>query len=128
MIALLRTHLAPYKRWLIAVMILQAVQATASLLLPSLNANIIDKGILAGDTAYIWRIGALMLGVTAVQVGFSVGAIYCASRLAMGFGRDVRAAIFQRVTDFSAREVNLFGRHRLSRASRTTCSRCRCSS
>jgi ATP-binding cassette subfamily B protein len=78
-------------------------------MLPSLNADIIDKGVFSGDTAYIWRIGAMMLVVSAVQVGFSVAAVYCASKAAMGFGRDVRAALFQRVIAFSAKEVNLFG-------------------
>ena len=109
MIQLLRTHLRTYRYWLIAVLILQGVQATASLLLPSLNADIIDHGVLSGDTGYIWKIGAIMLAVTAVQAAFSVCAVYCASRAAMGFGRDVRAALFQRVIAFSAKEVNLFG-------------------
>jgi ATP-binding cassette subfamily B multidrug efflux pump len=109
MIQLLRTHLRAYRYWLAAVLVLQAVQATASLLLPSLNADVIDKGILRGDTGYIWRTGGVMLAVTAVQAIFSVGAVYCGARAAMGFGRDVRAALFGRVVAFSAREVNLFG-------------------
>ena len=109
MIQLLRTYLRTYRYWLLAVLALQGVQAAASLVLPSLNADIIDKGVLPGDTAYIWSTGAKMLAVSAVQVTFSVGAVYCASRTAMGFGRDVRAALFQRVVAFSAKEVNLFG-------------------
>ena len=109
MIRLLRTHLAPYKKWLLGVVVLQAVQATASLFLPSLNADIIDKGVIGGDDGYIWRAGGLMLGVTAIQAVFSIGAVYCAARVAMGFGRDVRAGLFHRVTEFSAREVNQFG-------------------
>jgi ATP-binding cassette subfamily B multidrug efflux pump len=108
-IQLLRTYLRTYRYWLLAVLALQGVQAAASLVLPSLNADIIDKGVLPGDTAYIWSTGAKMLVVSAVQVIFSVGAVYCASRAAMGFGRDVRAALFQRVVAFSAKEVNLFG-------------------
>jgi len=106
---LMRTHLAAYRNWLVAVFILQGVQAAASLLLPTLNANIIDDGILRGDTGYIWRTGAVMLGVTAVQATFSVAALYCGARAAMGFGRDVRAALFERVVAYSTREVNLFG-------------------
>jgi ATP-binding cassette subfamily B protein len=109
MIQLLRTHLRPYRSWLLAVVVFQGIQATAALLLPSMNADIIDKGILRGDTGYIWRIGGLMLAVTAVQAAFAVGAVYCGARAAMGFGRDVRAALFGRVVSFSAREVNLFG-------------------
>jgi ATP-binding cassette, subfamily B, multidrug efflux pump len=108
-ISLLRTHLRPYRYWLLAVLVLQSVQAIASLFLPSLNADIIDKGVLRGDTSQIWSIGGIMLAVTGVQAVFYVGAIYCAARVAMGFGRDLRAALFHRVVDFSAREVNFFG-------------------
>ena len=68
MIQLLRTHLRAYRSWLIAVLVLQGVQAAASLLLPSLNADIIDKGVLRGDTGYIWRIGAIMLAVVAFNL------------------------------------------------------------
>jgi ATP-binding cassette subfamily B protein len=109
MIALLKTHLRPYRNWLLAVVILQGIQATASLFLPSLSADIIDKGVVRGDTGYIWRTGGVMLGVTAIQALFAIAAVYCAARLAMGFGRDVRSGLFHRVTDFSAKEVNLFG-------------------
>src|SRR4029079_9763750 len=93
----------------VAVLCVQPVQPAASLLLPTLNADIIDKGVLRGDTGHIWSIGAKMLVVTAVQGAFSVAAVYCGAKAAMGFGRDVRAALFHRVTEFSAREVNLFG-------------------
>ena len=85
MIRLLRTHLRPYRKWLLAVLLFQGIQATASLLLPSLNADIIDKGVIRGDTGYIWSIGGVMLAVTAVQAVFSVAAVYCGSRAAMGF-------------------------------------------
>jgi len=107
---LLRSHLMrPYRGLLIAIVFLQAVQALASLYLPTLNADIIDKGVLAGDNAYIRSVGMAMLGVTLIQVVFAVGAVYCSARAAMGFGRDVRGDLFHRVTDFSAREVNQFG-------------------
>ncbi len=106
---LLLSHLRPHRRWLIGVLVLQAVQAAASLLLPTLNADIIDKGILRGDTGHIWSIGGVMLGLTAVQVAFTIGAVYCGAHAAMAFGRDVRGDLFHRVTAFSAKEVNLFG-------------------
>jgi ATP-binding cassette subfamily B protein len=109
MIRLLRTHLRPYRRWLLGVVVFQAIQASASLFLPSLNADVIDKGVIPGDIGYIWSLGVVMLFVTAIQAVFSVAAVYCGSKAAMGFGRDVRAALFHRVTDFSAREVNLLG-------------------
>lgn len=109
LIRLLKTYLRPYRRWLLAVLLTQAVQATASLLLPTLNADIIDKGVLRGNTSHIWSIGLLMLAITLAQVAFAVAAIFCAAKAAMGFGRDVRALLFHRVTDFSAQEINLFG-------------------
>ena len=65
--------------------------------------------MLTGDTAYIWRKSALMIAVTLVQVVFAVIAVYFGSRAAMGFGRDCRDGLFHQVTDFSAREVNMFG-------------------
>jgi ATP-binding cassette, subfamily B, multidrug efflux pump len=107
---LLRSHLLrPYQGLLIAIVVLQAVQALASLYLPTLNADLIDKGVLQGDNGYIRSVGMVMLGVTLIQVVFSVGAVYYSARVAMGFGRDVRGDLFHRVTDFSAREVNQFG-------------------
>jgi len=109
LIRLLASHLRPYRGLLAAVVVLQAVQALATLYLPTLNADIIDHGILPGDDGYIRTTGAVMLGVTLVQVVFAVAAVWCGARVAMGFGRDVRNELFHRVTSFSAREVNLFG-------------------
>src|SRR5262245_31979206 len=90
-------------------MLLQLVQTSATLYLPSLNAHIIDKGIARNDHAYIWRTGLLMLGVTIVQIVFAASAVYFGARTAMGFGRDVRRNLFHQVTGYSAREVNHFG-------------------
>jgi ATP-binding cassette subfamily B multidrug efflux pump len=109
LVRLLRTHLRPYRRLLLVLVGLQAVQAIASLYLPYLNADVIDKGVMRGDTGYIWHTGGLMLAVTVVQLTFAVLAVYLASKMAMSFGRDVRDALFHRVTGFSAREVNRFG-------------------
>ncbi|HEV7688516.1 MAG TPA: ABC transporter ATP-binding protein, partial [Acidimicrobiia bacterium] len=102
-------HLRPYRRLLLALLGLQAIQAIASLYLPYINADVIDKGVMRGDTGYIWRTGGLMLAVTLVQLVFAVLSVYLGSRAAMGFGRDLRDALFHRVTGFSAREVNKFG-------------------
>jgi ATP-binding cassette, subfamily B, multidrug efflux pump len=106
---LLRTYLRRYRGLLVAVVGFQAVQAMTSLYLPNLNGHIIDRGVLRGDTGYIWRTGGLMLAVTLVQMTFAVLSVYCGSRIAMGFGRDVRDALFHRVTGFSAQEVNAVG-------------------
>jgi ATP-binding cassette subfamily B multidrug efflux pump len=106
---LLRTHLASYKRLLLAVLALQTVQSVAALTLPTLNARIIDDGVLAGDTGFIRRFGLFMLLVSLVQGAFTIAAVRIGSRVAMGFGRDLRSSLFHRVTDFSAREVGAFG-------------------
>ena len=109
LIRLLRSHLRRYRGALIAVAVLQFAQSIATLYLPSLNAKIIDNGVLTGDTAYIWRTGALMLVITLVQICFAISAVYFGSRASMGFGRDVRGDLFHRVTGFSTKEVNQFG-------------------
>ena len=109
LLSTLRTYLAPYKALIAAVVLLQLIATAASLYLPTLNARIIDEGVAKGDTAAIWSLGGVMLGVTLVQVFGQVFAIYFGARTAMGFGRDLRAAIFARVLTFSSREVNKFG-------------------
>ena len=109
LIRLLRRFLGRYQLWLTLVVVFQGVQAIASLYLPSLNADIIDNGVVKGDTGYIWRHGGWMLLVSAVQVLFSVAAIRFGSLAAMGFGRDVRSSLFRRVTEFSSKEVADFG-------------------
>jgi ATP-binding cassette subfamily B protein len=109
LIKLLREYLRPYT-WLLLVLVgLQLVATMASLYLPSLNADIIDKGVATGDTGYIVSLGGWMLAVTLVQIACSIAAVYFGARSAMGFGRDVRSAVFHRVGTFSAREVNQFG-------------------
>ncbi len=102
---LLTGHLRVYRRLLVIVVALQFVQTMATLTLPTLNADIIDKGIARGDTGYIWRMGGVMLAVALVQVAFAITATYFSARTAMGFGRDVRANLFHQVTGFSAQEV-----------------------
>ncbi len=106
---LLRGHLGPYRRLLLVVVVFQAIQTTATLTLPSLNAHIIDSGVLAGDNSVILRTGAVMFGFTLVQIAFGAGAVWFGARVAMGFGRDIRRDLFHRVTGFSAREVGRFG-------------------
>jgi ATP-binding cassette subfamily B protein len=109
LIRLLRTYLRPYSGALLAVVALQLVSTLANLYLPSLNADIIDKGVAKGDTGYIMSTGGWMLVVTVVQIACSVAAVYFGARAAMSFGRDVRSAIFHKVGTFSAREVAQFG-------------------
>ncbi|OIJ25017.1 ABC transporter ATP-binding protein [Nocardioides luteus] len=109
LLRLLRDYLLPYKRFLVVIAILQLFSTSAFMLLPSLNADIIDNGVAEGDTGYIMRIGTIMLGVALVQILCSIVSVYFAARSSMSFGRDLRAAIFAKVGSFSAREVGRFG-------------------
>jgi ATP-binding cassette, subfamily B, multidrug efflux pump len=109
LIRLLRRYLAPYRRPVAGLLALSLAGTMAALLLPSLNAAIIDEGVAKGNIAYIWRIGGIMLVVTVVQVGCSIWATYLGAKTAMSLGRDVRGAIFKRVLSFSTRELNHFG-------------------
>ena len=109
LIRLLLTHLRPYRAAIAIVVVLQLVQTVATLYLPTLNADLIDNGVVKSDTGYILRIGALMMAITLVQVVCAIVAVYFGARTAMAFGRDVRAAIFDHVQSFSAREVGQLG-------------------
>ncbi len=110
LIRLFKSHLiGGYRNMLILLLCLQFVQAGCTLLLPAINANVIDNGVLTGDTGYIWRLGGIMVGVAAVQMCFAMGAMWVSARAAMGFGRDLRSDLFHRVTSFSQREVNQLG-------------------
>lgn len=109
LIRLLRAHLGPYKKPIALLVLLQFLQTCASLYLPTLNADIIDKGVVKGDTGYILSFGGVMIAVTVAQVVCNVGAVYYGARTAAALGRDVRAAVFDRVQSFSARELGQFG-------------------
>ncbi|MEV7014348.1 multidrug ABC transporter ATP-binding protein [Streptomyces sp. DH-12] len=109
LIRLLRDRLRPYKRPLALLVALQLLQTCATLYLPTLNADIIDNGVVRGDTGYILGYGGLMIGISLAQVVCNVGAVYYGARTAAALGRDVRAAVFDRVQSFSAREVGHFG-------------------
>ncbi|KOT93544.1 multidrug ABC transporter ATPase [Streptomyces sp. NRRL F-4707] len=105
----MRTRLRPYKRPIALLVALQFLQTCASLYLPTLNADIIDNGVVNGDSGYILRHGALMIGISLAQVVCNIGAVFYGARTAAALGRDVRGAVFDRVQSFSAREVGHFG-------------------
>jgi ATP-binding cassette, subfamily B, multidrug efflux pump len=109
LIRLLKTYLRPYRTDITLVVVLQFVQTLATLYLPTLNADIIDDGVVKGDTGEIMRIGGVMMAVTLVQIVCSIAAVYFGARTAMAVGRDVRSGIFNQVQQFSAQEVGHFG-------------------
>ena len=106
---LLVRYLARYKWLLLAVLVFQFASALATLYLPRLNEDIINKGVALSDTDYIWRTGLFMLAVSLGQIVAAVVATYFAARAAMGAGRDIRADVFAKVSGFSEREVSRFG-------------------
>jgi ATP-binding cassette subfamily B multidrug efflux pump len=109
LITLIRQYSRPYAPYIAAVVVLQLVSTIAALYLPSLNAEIIDQGVARGDTDFIWDTGMVMLGVSLIQVAAAIAAVYFGSKAAMAVGRDVRRAVFHKVSGFSAQEVNVFG-------------------
>ncbi|MGW1284352.1 ABC transporter ATP-binding protein [Streptomyces sp. NPDC001118] len=109
LIRLLRTYLRPYKKPIALLVLLQFLQTCATLYLPTLNAHIIDNGVVKGDTGYILSFGGLMIGISLAQVVCNIGAVYYGARTAAALGRDVRGAVFERVQSFSSREVGHFG-------------------
>lgn len=109
LVKLLKQHLVPYKREIGIIVTFQLVATIASLTLPSLNADIIDTGVLMGDIDYILRVGGWMLAVSLVQIACTIVAVYFGARTAMALGRDLRSGIFGHVLDFSSRELARFG-------------------
>jgi ATP-binding cassette subfamily B multidrug efflux pump len=93
----------------VLIVVMQAVSTVGMLVLPTLNADIVDNGLVKGDTGHILRTGGLMLVVALVQAAGTAGAIFYGARMAMAVGRDIRVAIFDRVQAFSARETGRFG-------------------
>src|SRR5438309_3068771 len=109
LVRLLLTFLRPYRGPVAVVVVLVLAQSIANLYLPNLNADIINNGVSKGDIGYIWRTGGLMLALAVVVGSLAIVAVWFSSRASMGLGRDVRRAVFARVQEFSAREMNRFG-------------------
>ena len=106
---LINVYIRPYWGFVGIVVLLQTVATIMTLLMPTLNARIIDEGVVQGDTAFIWRFGGIMLGLAFIQVAAQIAAVWAASRTSMAFGRDIRTSIFDRVLSFSIKELNQFG-------------------
>ncbi|MEK4646711.1 ABC transporter ATP-binding protein [Exiguobacterium sp. FSL W8-0210] len=108
MIKLLK-RLTVYKWAVLAVLVLVFAQSMSDLYLPTLMADIIDKGVVTGDTAYIWKIGAVMLGITGIGALAAVAASYYSSKASMGLGRDIRRQVFNHIERFSLQEFDQVG-------------------
>jgi ATP-binding cassette subfamily B protein len=109
LLALLRQYVRPYRTLVAAVVVLQLISTLASLYLPTINAAIIDNGVAKGDITTIVRLGGLMVAVTGLQLLCATAAIYFGSQTGMGFGRDLRAAIFSHTITLSEHQMTRFG-------------------
>ncbi|MCH2845719.1 ABC transporter ATP-binding protein/permease [Listeria monocytogenes] len=105
----LMKRLKPYWLSITAVLVLTFGQVIGQLYLPTLMSNIIDKGVVTGDTDYIWSTGMKMLLISFASVILSVIVVYLASRISMGFGKELRDKIFTKVEDFSLQEFDKVG-------------------
>lgn len=109
LVKLVGRYIRPYRWQVLAILLLQIGAQVASLTLPTINADIINKGVVALDTGFVKSHSAIMLAVAAGQAVCQVAAIYLAGMTAMGLGRDIRDTVFNRTIEFSSREVNKFG-------------------
>ncbi len=109
LIGLMARLLSAHKGSVLAIAVLQLVQATANLLLPTLNAAIIDDGIIGGDKGEILHLGGWMAGIAAVQVITAIAAGYLGAVVAMEIGSQLRQELFAKVQSFSSQEVSAFG-------------------
>ena len=98
-------HLKPYSLQVALVIILTLAGIMLELLLPTLMANVVDVGIVNEDMPYIIRTGGWMIVCALAAVVLTIGVSFFASKVALGFGRDVRRSLFVHVEDFSLQVV-----------------------
>ncbi|WP_307490128.1 ABC transporter ATP-binding protein [Pseudarthrobacter defluvii] len=114
LVGLLKRQLAGKHAQLWAIVVLQLVQAGANLLLPTVNAAIIDDGIVAGEPGVISRLGMLMAAIAVVQAASAIAAGYLGAVVAMSIGHRLRAEVFSRIQTLSSQDVALFGTQSLT--------------
>ena len=109
LIGLMGRLLAAHKGTVLAIVVLQLVQTVANLLLPTLNAAIIDDGIVTGNVRAILSLGSWMAAIAVVQVAAAAAAGYLGAVVAMELGRQLREELFAKVQLMSSQEVGVFG-------------------
>ena len=102
-------YLRPFTVTIVIILVMVAGQAIAELFLPTLMADIVDLGIVRGDTPYILRVGGLMLLVALADMGLALITAFLSARVSMGFGRDLRKLVFSHVSGFSLHEFDVIG-------------------
>ena len=101
--------LKPYRQYVAIVLVLALAQSIGALLLPRLMSDIVDRGVVKGDERVILQIGGLMLLVSIVATACAITGSYYSSKVATGFGRILRGAVFTRVEHFSIHQFDRFG-------------------
>jgi len=101
--------LEPFRRQVAIVLVLALAQSIGSLLLPRFTADIVDHGIVRGDQRAILGYGGIMLLMSIVATACAVGGSYVAAKVATGFGRTLRGAIFARASHLSIHQFDRFG-------------------
>ncbi|WP_042199078.1 ABC transporter ATP-binding protein [Paenibacillus camerounensis] len=102
-------YLKPFRLPILVVFALVFMQSLSDLYLPTLMADIVDKGIINGDIPYIWKIGGMMLLFAAIGAACSIGVSYFSSRVAIRFGQGLRSKMYRHVQNFSLQEFDTFG-------------------
>ncbi|MCK1802484.1 MULTISPECIES: ABC transporter ATP-binding protein [unclassified Brevibacterium] len=108
LLALLNRYLLDYRGLLLGVVVFQALQSFGLLLIPTLNARMIDEGVARGDVPTVWAYGGWMVVVAVLQLGCNGIAIYCGAKCAMSAARDLRRDVFHHVVDMGHQDVSRF--------------------
>ncbi|MDY0322616.1 MAG: ABC transporter ATP-binding protein [Candidatus Carbobacillus sp.] len=106
---LLLKMLKPDRLWIVLIVLLTLSATIMELLLPTLLATIVDHGIVRGDIPYILKIGAWMLGITLLELMFSIFSGLLSSRVAAKFGKTVRTRLFHHVLTLPQQDLQMFG-------------------
>lgn len=101
--------LLQYKLFITIIFVFVLLQSFTQLLLPTLMGDIVDNGVVIGDIPYIWKIGALMLGIAAIGVAMSIAISHFSATVAMGVGRQLRMSVFSHVIHYSLDQLDAFG-------------------
>lgn len=109
MLRLVRTYFMRFTPLFIGAFVLTAIRVGCDLMIPNLMSEVIDTGVATGDVPYIFQMGGIMLLWALGCVVADIAAGLCAARASMGFGRNLRSAVYKRVTAFSLREIGEFG-------------------
>lgn len=104
-----RELLAPYKKYLVLIVLFQIAQGFLTLFLPTLNTGIIDYGTVKGDMDYVMRVGLIMLALSVVQFACNIAGSIFGARVSMLSGRDLRERVYKKILSLSQREVADFG-------------------